>query len=533
MKATEDEIAALIEQLRDDGMAAYHVHDHVGQQLGIIGAPALSPLLRAMQDPDASVRQGAAQALGRIGGPETVAALMVALADPSDDVRQESALTLGGLGDPSAGQALAAALEDDEPLVREAAAVSLGSLGGTGGVDALVRTLADESADVASAAAFSLCRLGWPGAVETILTLSQRNPEEDEGYGFGDYGFFDEALSALTEAGTSAVPACLAALSHENLMVRRVAIKVLGGSSDPRAVEPLMACLTDADPAVRAGGADALAQMGLPEVVDALLAALDASNDKLRLMAVEVLGQSGDERAIEPLHALKSEEGTPLARAVVEAVGRLVPPDIETLIAALKDPKEAVRRDAAQALAWRGDVRAAGPLLDALDDPATRCWAIHALGNLREARAVEPLCRLLQEGEWNVRRSAAVALWEIGDVRSTEVLLPALEDEESSVREYAALALGRLQEPCAIEPLLGLLWNDSDCGVRSRAARALGAIGAPTTRADLRAAWFDRDINVFWAAQDALERFGDASLCAPSAPQTNDATSPVTRQPPR
>jgi len=375
MKATEDEIAALIEQLRDDGMAAYHVHDHVGQQLGIIGAPALSPLLRAMQDPDASVRQGAAQALGRIGGPETVAALMVALADPSDDVRQESALTLGGLGDPSAGQALAAALEDDEPLVREAAAVSLGSLGGTGGVDALVRTLADESADVASAAAFSLCRLGWPGAVETILTLSQRNPEEDEGYGFGDYGFFDEALSALTEAGTSAVPACLAALSHENLMVRRVAIKVLGGSSDPRAVEPLMACLTDADPAVRAGGADALAQMGLPEVVDALLAALDASNDKLRLMAVEVLGQSGDERAIEPLHALKSEEGTPLARAVVEAVGRLVPPDIETLIAALKDPKEAVRRDAAQALAWRGDVRAAGPLLDALDDPATRCWA--------------------------------------------------------------------------------------------------------------------------------------------------------------
>ena len=82
------------------------------------------------------------------------------------------------------------------------------------------------------------------------------------------------------------------------------------------------------------------------------------------------------------------------------------------------------------------------------------------------------------------------------------------------MREYAALALGRLQEPRAVGPLLGLLWNNRMSSVRMAATRALGAIGDLATRDDLRAAWFDRDINVFLAAQDALEHFGDAALCA-------------------
>ena len=239
---------------------------------------------------------------------------------------------------------------------------------------------------MASASAFALSRLGWPGAAETILALSERDPDEDEEYGFGDYGFFDEALSALADAGVYAVPACLAALGHENLMVRRVAIKALGFSSNSRAVEPLMACLTDADPTMRSDGADALAQMHLPEAVDALMAALDAPGDDLRSTVVKVLGRSGDERAVGPLRALRAEAGTPLARAVAEALEHLIPPDIEALIATLKDSKEAVRSDAARALAWRGDARAAGPLLDALDDPATIYWVSHALGILREAR---------------------------------------------------------------------------------------------------------------------------------------------------
>ncbi len=517
MEATEDEIASLVEQLRDDGVTAYYVRDLVGQQLGIIGAPALPPLLRAIRDPADSVRLGAAEALGKVGSPEAVAALTVALADPNDDVRQCSARTLGSLGDPSAGQALAAALRDSQPRVRQAAADSLGSLSDTGSIGALIQTLADENANVVSAAAFALNRLGWPGAAETILALSQRDPDENGEYGFGDYGFIDEALSALAEAGTSAVPACLTALSHENLMVRLVAIKALGFSDDPRVVGPLMACLTDADPAVRSDGVDALAQIDLPEAVDALLDALDTPDDGLRLAAIEVLGWSGDERAVGPLRALMTEEDDPLTRAAAEALGRLVPPGIETLITALKDPEEAVRRDAARALAWRADARAAGPLLDALDDPATLYWVAHALGILRETRAVEPLCRFLRDGVRDARFHSAAALWRIGDPRSTEALRGALEDEESRVREYAALALGRLQEPRAVGPLLGLLRSGAGCSVRMAAARALGAIGDPATRAELRVAWFDRDINVFWAAQDALEHFGEASLCAPKA----------------
>ena len=53
------------------------------------------------------------------------------------------------------------------------------------------------------------------------------------------------------------------------------------------------------------------------------------------------------------------------------------------------------------------------PLLATLKDVRLREDAAHALGHIRDARAVEPLIALLEDKEWTMRREAVQALSEI------------------------------------------------------------------------------------------------------------------------
>jgi HEAT repeat protein len=69
--------------------------------------------------------------------------------------------------------------------------------------------------------------------------------------------------------------------------------------------------------------------------------------------------------------------------------------------------------------------------------------AAHALGQLGDARAVEPLVAALRERDrgWPIRQAAAHALGQLGDARAVEPLVAALWEEYSQVREAAAHAL--------------------------------------------------------------------------------------------
>lgn len=88
----------------------------------------------------------------------------------------------------------------------------------------------------------------------------------------------------------------------------------------------------------------------------------------------------------------------------------------------------------------RGDVMG---LVEALrnEDRDVRRSAARALGQIGDARAVEPLITALRDESWGVRRDAAKALGRIGDARAVEPLLGALRDEDSNVRREAAKAL--------------------------------------------------------------------------------------------
>ena len=177
--------------------------------------------------------------------------------------------------------------------------------------------------------------------------------------------------------------------------------------------------------------------------------------------------------------------------------------DVKGLIKALNYRKDAyIREAAAKALGEIGDARAIEPLIDALKDESeyVRSAAAEALDKLgwqpdteeRKAAywaakqewdkcveigapAVEPLIIALKD--WRVREAAAEALGKIG-APAVEPLIDALRDKSEDVRKAAAEALGEIGDVRAVEPLIAAL-KDKDDDVREAAAEALVKIGAP------------------------------------------------------
>lgn len=150
---------------------------------------------------------------------------------------------------------------------------------------------------------------------------------------------------------------------------------------------------------------------------------------------------------------------------------------VEPLVFALREEDSWVSQHAAEALAKIGDA-ALEPLIAALRDQNEnrRMRAASALGQLRDAHAVEPLIVALRDQSDDVRLRAASALGELCDERAVAPLIEALGDQAHGTREAAARALGKLGDARAVEPLVVAL-GDEHSWARHAAAEALGELG--------------------------------------------------------
>src|SRR5205085_2294162 len=95
------------------------------------------------------------------------------------------------------------------------------------------------------------------------------------------------------------------------------------------------------------------------------------------------------------------------------------------------------------------------PLLDTLtEESMLKSHAAYALGDIGDARAVEPLVQVLDDEDVGVREAATFALGELGDGRAVEGLIKRLKDDVLGIRSLAAEALGKLGEERALPALL-------------------------------------------------------------------------------
>jgi len=198
----------------------------------------------------------------------------------------------------------------------------------------------------------------------------------------------EAAVERLVEVGEPAVLPLIQAFERDHV---GLLMRALGRLGDPRAVEPLLAALSQVNPHVRQDAATALGLIGDPQAIGPLI-------DAFRV-------ESGD-----------TEDITAWQNAA-QALARLGAPAIEPLIAALAD-----------------------------EDWNVRTWSADALGLLGSPQAVGPLISALSDAERQVRIDATVALGKIGDASAAEALVARLSDpfEDELVRMYAARALGHV-----------------------------------------------------------------------------------------
>jgi HEAT repeat protein len=120
--------------------------------------------------------------------------------------------------------------------------------------------------------------------------------------------------------------ALLATLQGEDIELdsaeaRATAAATLGDLGDPRAVEPLIAALSDKNWRVRCAAAESLGKLGDKRAVEPLIAALKHADRNTQTAAAEALGKLGDPRSIEPLVSLSHRSRDSTRAAATKAFG--------------------------------------------------------------------------------------------------------------------------------------------------------------------------------------------------------------------
>jgi len=189
--------------------------------------------------------------------------------------------------------------------------------------------------------------------------------------------------------------------------------------------------------------------------------------------------------------------------------------DVKGLIKALKDEDKHVRRRATEALGNIGDAKAVEPFIEALkdEDEDVRKRAIEFLGIIRDARAVEPLIEVMNDKDEDVQIKARVALVSIEEPALEPLIQSLLHNKSTMVRDNATWALGEIGGARAVEPLIEVMNDkDEDKGVRQVAAAAVGDVGGAEVVEPLIEVMNDKDEDedVREGAMRALRDIGTA-----------------------
>lgn len=263
-----------------------------------------------------------------------------------------------------------------------------------------------------------------------------------------DPGLFAAAREALARIGDPAVEALAVVLEDANRFWRdrEAVIAALGEVGGARAAEALTS-------ASRAYDSNLKRQMGS-----------GVENERLRAAAAAALAKSG-------APAVARHEDVERKAAAKELRAIKSSRDVDFLVAELKyhypGDSQGKRAAAAGALGQLGDARAVEPLIAALESRTDKTWlreemgiydgkesllkaAAKALGQLGDSRAVEPLIDTLENRSppffWGARPAAARALGQLGDARAVEALKAALENDDDDLRQAAAWALRKIED---------------------------------------------------------------------------------------
>jgi len=313
-------------------------------------------------------------------------------------------------------------------------------------------------------------------------------------------------------------------LESNDVTVRSDAAHALGKLGDEGAVEALARALQDSDEYVRKSAVMALRRISGQAAGEALRAALADRSEQVVLQAVNGLRDIRDKGAVEPLIRVLARRERSLQLAATEALIRIGPDAVATLMAAFEDKvlrrkigtqvmkilveigpraidsllaalahdSQVVQVTAISVLGRVGDHRIVRPLIDLfLRDPRMQEAVVATIARLEErgvldagetahvdreihppkmvieafsgrprAEVVEQLRSALENPMPKVRRFALRVLFALFGEGASDQLIASLDDEDVEVKRLAIRILGKLRDKRVIEPLVALVQKE-------------------------------------------------------------------------
>lgn len=376
----------------------------------------------------------------------------------SPAVRERAATALGEVGkehpDPATNALIRAAINDDEPRVRAAAVDAIDEIGG----DALTRLLSVISGVTPEESG----RL----PAEALIRLL-------------DHDMAELRMAAATaignQAATEAIPTVLEHLTDDDPRVRVRVIEVVGRVGDPRAVDPLMGLTEVAPAAVRESIARSLGGIGGPAALDALEPLLNDESPDVRAAAVIALGEFEVCRPIERLVERLADDEPTIKRAAITGIVDL----ISNAPAASSHDLRSTVIDSLSATHGDAVVTALIDLFEASSEARRRRNAVWLLGRVADSNAavVGTLVDALDDDDETVRRFAATSLVAMGDPTVENALLDRLDSTVGAGRELLIFVLGKIGSERARERLLRLIDSVEEEAVQEQALGALSRLG--------------------------------------------------------
>lgn len=290
------------------------------------GASALPALLRALQDEDGYVRNGAAIALGKIGNADAAEPLIAALrwrddrvyADDEDrEARISAATALGKLR--VAAASLPLMTELDAVLKTDLTLASyiveaLGEIGNDQAISTLASLVDHPDFDIQKAASYALAQMGTEGT-DILLRIASDCARKGR-------------VSAVKALGMKKVEAASPVLEriltdeNDDKLVRGQAAQALGRiGSAPTVLPLLLSTLQGRERELRSSALLGLAFLHDAAAFESIVAQLGSPD--LRYIAVVALGELGDMRACERLILMLASEDEALAFHAATALGRI------------------------------------------------------------------------------------------------------------------------------------------------------------------------------------------------------------------
>jgi HEAT repeat protein len=497
---------------------------------------------------DDNVAVAAIEAMGRIGGVETVEPLLAAVRSKNFFRTFPAIDALGRTRDPRAIEPLVLLRED--PLYAAEATRALGRSGLTAAFAALGPTLRKSSDSLVCTAAMALSDLAdhqemrfgstqsVGEALRSVLIPTEATVRVCECFPAASASEQIALIRVLGWLGDDAAIGRLVDLLDTETPLARAAanaLRMIGADATPRlvaalrgadsrrrarllplvsfakaAIEDVAACLEDADAEVRALACEALARAGNTTVVTALFRLLgdpDLRVAQAASAAVQSLGSLDTKR----LALEQARSGDPRTRRaslrIVSYFGYRE--GLDVMVSAVGDPDERIREAALAGLPMLEDARATEAILKATshESAKTRGAAVRALGSTSNAPAIVSVvrARLADQDPW-VRYYACQSLAKLQVREAADDIVARIGDEAGQVRVAAVEALAHLRSPGALRALM-VAAEGNDPDLRRAAILGLGAVRDPSTLPLLRAAAGSSDATTRLVAVSALAEF--------------------------